>query len=85
MFLIILSMTDNKESGLLFEHNGYNSFLCTGITLGNFSMDGRTPNEKDALNIAIRRIEISFFNSFRILAGRPFGPLDFSLFTEDII
>ena len=54
MFLIILSMTDNKESGLLFEHNGYNSFLCTGITLANFSMDGRTPNEKDALNIAIR-------------------------------
>ena len=85
MFFIILSMTDNKESGLLFEHNSYDSFLCTGITLANFSTDGRTPNEKDRLNISARWIEISFFNSFRILAGRPFGPLDFSLFTEDII
>ena len=54
MFLIILSMTDNKESGLLFEHNSYDSFLCTGITLANFSMDGRTPNEKDRLNISAR-------------------------------
>ena len=28
---------------------------------------------------------MSFFNSFNILAGRLFGPVDLSLFSEDII
>ena len=28
---------------------------------------------------------MSFFNSFKILVGRLFGPVDLSLFNEDII
>ena len=29
-------------------------FLCTGITLAIFSMDGNTPDEKDRLNMSAR-------------------------------
>ena len=47
-------------------------------------MDGNTPDEKDRLNMSARWVEISFFNSFKILVGRLFGPVDLSLFSEDI-
>ena len=59
--------------------------MCTGITLAIFSMDGNTPDEKDRLNMSARWVEMSFFNSFKILVGRLFGPVDLSLFSEDII
>ena len=49
------------------------------------SMDGNTPDEKDRLNMSARWVEISFFNSFKILVGRLFGPVELSLFSEDII
>ena len=48
-------------------------------------MDGNTPDEKDRLNMSARWVEMSFFNSFKILVGRLFGPVDLSLFSEDII
>ena len=35
-------------------------FLCTGITLAAFSMDGNNPDEKDRLNISASSVEISF-------------------------
>ena len=54
--------------------------MCAGITLAIFSTDGNTPDEKDA-----RWVEMSFFNSFKILVGRLFGPVDLSLFSEDSI
>ena len=59
--------------------------MCTGITLAIFSMDGNTPDEKDRLNMSARWVEISFFNSFKILVRRLFGLVDLSLFSEDII
>ena len=59
--------------------------MCTGITLAIFSTDEKTPDEKDKLNISARWVEISFFHSFRILFGRLFGPVDLSLFSEDVI
>ena len=59
--------------------------MCTGITLAIFSMDGKTPEEKDRSNMPARWVEISCFNSFKILVGRLFGSVDLSLFREDII
>ena len=41
--------------------------------------------EKDRLNMSARWVEMSFINSFKILVGRLFGPVDFSLFSKDII
>ena len=58
--------------------------MCTGITLAIFIMDGNTPDEKDRLNMSARGVEMSFFNSFKILVGRLFGPVDLPLFSEDI-
>ena len=46
---MILSMLDNKEIDLQFEHKNFDSFLCNGITLAIFSMDGKTRDEKDLL------------------------------------
>ena len=48
---MILAVLDNKETGLQFEQNSFDSFLYTGITLATFSMDGNTPNEKNRLNM----------------------------------
>ena len=50
---MILSMLDNKEIGP-FEQNSFDSFLSTGITLAIFSMDGKTPEEKDRSNMSAR-------------------------------
>ena len=46
IFSMILSMLDNKETGLWFEPNKFNLFLCTGITLATFSMDGKISMKK---------------------------------------
>ena len=81
---MILSMLDNKEIGP-FEQNSFDSFLCTGITLAIFSTDGKTPEEKHRSNMSTRWVEISCFNSFKVLVGRLFEPGDLSLFREDII
>ena len=59
--------------------------MCTDINLAIFSMDGNTPDEKDRLNMSARWVAMSFFDSFKILVGRLFGPVDLSLFGEDII
>ena len=45
-------MLDNKEIGLYFEQNSFDSFLCTGITLAIFTINGNTSNEKDRLNMS---------------------------------
>ena len=59
--------------------------MCSGITLAIFSMDGNTPDEKDRLNMSARWAEMSFFNSVKIVVGRLLGPVDLSLFSQDII
>ena len=47
---MILSMLNNKAIGLEFKHANFDSFLCTGIALTTFRMDGKTPDGKDRLN-----------------------------------
>ena len=54
-------MLDNKDIGLWFEQNCFDSFLWTGITLAIFRMDGNTPDEKDRLNMSDRWVECHFF------------------------
>ena len=49
---MILSMLANKEIGLYFEQNNFDSFLYTGITLATLNMDENTPDEKDRLNMS---------------------------------
>ena len=51
-------------------------FLCTGMTLATFSIDGNTADEKDRLNMSARWVEISCFNSFKNLVGKLFGTVD---------
>ena len=60
-------------------------FVCTGIDLTSFIMDGKTLDEKDILNTSGSWVEIPFLNSFRILVGKLFELLNLLLFIEDII
>ena len=45
-------MLHNKVIGLEFKNANFDSFFCTGIALTIFSMDGKTPDGKDRLNIS---------------------------------
>ena len=54
-------MLDDKKIGLYFEHDNFESFLCTAITLAIFSMDWKTPDEKDRLNISVNVGRILIF------------------------
>ena len=49
-----LSMLDNKEISLYLEQNSFDSFLCTGITLAIFNIDGNTTDKRDRLNTHTR-------------------------------
>ena len=61
------------------------SFFCTGITLAVFSIEGKTPEEKERLNISDSWLEMSFLNNFNILIGILLGPTDFLESNEDMI
>ena len=47
----IFSILDRGEIGQKFEKSSLESFLCTEITLVVFSIKGKSPEEKDILNI----------------------------------
>ena len=46
--------------------------------------EGKTPVEKERLNILVNCNEISFFNSSSIFVGRPLGPTDLPSFNDEI-
>ena len=60
------------------------SFLCTGITLVIFSIEGKTPEEKEILNISDSWLEMSFLSNFNILVGILLGPTDLLESNEDM-
>ena len=61
------------------------SFLCTGITLAVFSIEGKTPEEKEILNISDSWLEMSFLSNFNILVGILLGPTDLLESNEDMV
>ena len=75
IFAMILNL-DNKEIGLELHHK---------MSLQDvFSIDGKTPHENYRWNISARWVEIIFHN-FIILVQRLFGPVDVSIWKENII
>ena len=60
------------------------SFLCTGITLAVFSIEEKTPEEKEILNISDSSLEMSFVSNFNILVGKLLGPTDLLESNEDM-
>ena len=60
------------------------SFLCTGITLTAFSVEGKTPEEKAILNISDSRLKTSFLSNFNILIEILLGPTDLLESNEDM-
>ena len=75
IFATILNL-DNKEIGLELQHK---MFLQDA-----FSIDGKTPHENYWWNISARWVEI-FFHIFIILVHRLFGPVDVSIWKENIV
>ena len=62
------------------------SFICKGgITFTVFSIEGKTPEEKEILNISDSWVEKSFLSNFNILAGILLGPTDLLESNEDMI
>ena len=61
------------------------SFLCIGITLAVFSIEGKTPEEKEILNISDSWLEMSFLSNFNILIGILLGPTDLLESNKDTI
>ena len=61
------------------------SFLRTGITLAVFSIERKTPEQKEILNISDSRLEMSFLSNFNILIGILLGPTDVLDYNEDMI
>ena len=58
------------------------SFLCTGITLAVFSIEGKTPEEKEILNNSDSWLEMSFLSNFNILVEMLLGLTDLLEFNE---
>ena len=75
-----LSILDSSTIGLQLEYSGFETFLCTTITLAVFKAVGYIPEEKERLKMPTRCIEISFFSNFNILVGILFGPEDLFFF-----
>ena len=61
------------------------SFLCTGITLVNFSIEGKTTEQKEILNISNCWLEMSFLSNFHTLVGILLGPTDSLESNKDMI
>ena len=55
-----------------------------GITLAIFSIEGKTPEEKEILNISDTWLEMSFLSNFNMLVGILLGPSDLIDSNEDI-
>ena len=54
------------------------------MALATFRTWGDCPVEKDILKISLRSWEMSFFSSFKIFIGMPFGPDELRKSREDI-
>ena len=80
----IFSILDRGETGQKFEKSSLESFLCTGITLVVFSIKGKSPEEKDILNILDSWLEMSFLSNFNVLVGILFSPTDLLESNEDM-
>ena len=50
-----------------------------------FSIEGKTPEEKEILNISDSCLETLFLSNFNILVGVLFGPTDWLESNEDMI
>ena len=61
------------------------SFLCTGIPLEDFSIEGKIPEEKEILNISGSWLEMSFLSNFNILLGILLGATDLLESNEGMI
>ena len=66
-------------------------FSCTGITLALFSIEGKTTEEKEILNISDSWLEMSFLSNFNmntisrnIFVGILLGPTDLLEPNEDL-
>ena len=55
-----------------------------GITLAVFSIEGKTPEEKEILNILDSLLEMSFLSNFNISVGILLGPTDLLESNEDM-
>ena len=60
------------------------SFLCTVITTAGFSIEGKTPKEKEILNISDGWLEMSFLSHFNTLVGILLGPTALLESNEDM-
>ena len=60
------------------------SFLCTVITIAGFSIEGKTPKEKEILNISDGWLEMSFLSHFNTLVGILLGPTALLESNEDM-
>ena len=61
------------------------SFLCTGITLVVFSIEGKTPEEKEIIYISDSWLEISFISTFNTLVRILLGLTDLLEYNEKMI
>ena len=59
--------------------------MWTRIALATFSMEGKTPEEKEILNISDSWLKVSFLNNFNTLVGILLDPTDLLESNEDII
>ena len=55
-----------------------------GITLAVFGIEGKTPEEKEILNISDRWLEMSFSSNFNILVGILLGRTDLLKSNKDM-
>ena len=60
------------------------SFLCMGIPLVIFSIEGKTPEEKEILNISDSYLEMSLLSNLNVLVGILLGPTDLLESNDDI-
>ena len=81
----IFPILDKSEIGQWLEKSSMESFLCTGTTIAAFSIEGKTPEQKEILNISDSWLEILFLSIFNTLVGILLGPTDLLESNEDMI
>ena len=60
------------------------SFLYTAINLAVFSIDKKTAEKKETMNISDSLLDMSFLRNFNTLVGILLGPTDLSESNEDM-
>ena len=84
MYIKFFSILGRSKSGRQFEKSSFESFWCMGITSVVFSLEGKTPEKKEILNISDNWLEMSFLSNFIILVGILLHPTDFLESNEDV-